>query len=159
MVSRVLSFALLIISVVSLLIDQLPSKYCIEISYGHSLKKLYVRHEVTFWNETIMEYQQYNWRWFIPFWRNKRGLKAVTMHYNPCYDAPQPFVLDRDFCGFYFTQKQFAAMTHNATTNELNMTINGVPRLLSPCKGPWDKNMRKVKSDVTDAEVGADMSD
>ncbi|KAF4668516.1 hypothetical protein FOL47_002978 [Perkinsus chesapeaki] len=156
--TRILSPLLLVISVFGGLLDKLPAKYCIEISYGSSLKKLYVRHEVTIPNNTTMEYQQYNWRWFAPWWRNKRGLKDVPMHYNPCADAPQPFVMDRDFHGFYFTKQQFAAMLHYDKTDELQLIINNVPRLLSRCNGESDDNLRKVETNSTDANVQKDMS-
>ncbi|EER20383.1 hypothetical protein Pmar_PMAR010116 [Perkinsus marinus ATCC 50983] len=143
--SPILFLALFITSVVGKLIDDLPSKNCIEITYGGFLKKLYVRHEVTFLNEHFM--------------KHKRGLEKVPMHYNPCYDAPQPYVMNRDFSGFYFTKEQFAATRHNETTDELNMIINNVPRMLARCKGPWDTNMRKVQADDVDAETLTDMSD
>lgn len=156
MASPILFLALFITSVVGKLPDHLPSKYCIEIIYGGFFDKLYVRHEVTFLNEHFMKYEQYNWRWFIPIWRHKRGLEKVPMHYNPCYDAPQPYVMDRDFSGFYFTKEQFAAMRHNETTDELNMIIDNVPRMLARCP---ISNMRKVPASVVDAEAMPDVSD
>ncbi|KAF4663676.1 hypothetical protein FOL47_005593 [Perkinsus chesapeaki] len=144
--ARIISYLWLAILSIGHLIDHLPAKYCIEIVYGSCFQKLYVRHEVTFWDKTFMEYQQYNYRWFAPWWRNKRGLKHVPMHYNRGSDAPQPFVNDRDFEGFYFTKKEFAAMRHYDYLDQIELVISGEPRLLSRCKGPWDANIRKVFS-------------
>ncbi|KAF4663672.1 hypothetical protein FOL47_005589 [Perkinsus chesapeaki] len=135
--ARIISDLLLIMLGMGYLIDHLPAKYCIEIAYGSYLKKLYVRHEVTFHNKTFMEYQQYNyWRWALPWWRNKRGLKDIPMHYNPCADAPQAQVTNRDFTGFYFTKNEFAAMRHYDYADDLKLTIGGIPRLLDRCRGP-----------------------
>ncbi|KAF4663673.1 hypothetical protein FOL47_005590 [Perkinsus chesapeaki] len=157
--TRTISYLLIAMLGIGKLIDHLPAKYCIEIAYGSYSKKLYVRHEVTFWSETYMEYEQYNYRWFVPWWRNKRGLKHVPMHYNPCADAPQPYVMDRDFEGFYFTKKEFAAMRHYDNPDELELTISGTSRLLTRCKVPWDANIREVVSNATDASVKNDLSE
>ncbi|KAF4663674.1 hypothetical protein FOL47_005591 [Perkinsus chesapeaki] len=157
--ARIVSYLLIAVVGFGKLIDHLPAKYCIEIAYGSYLKKLYVRHEVTFHNRTFMEYQQYNYRWVVPWWRNKRGLKDIPMHYNPCADAPQPNVMDRDFEGFYFTKNEFAAMRHYDNPDELRLTISGSLRVLARCKGPQSANIRKEVSYATDANVENDLSD
>ncbi|KAF4661812.1 hypothetical protein FOL47_006533 [Perkinsus chesapeaki] len=120
------------------LFDTLPRKYCIDITVKRLFIDWQTRHEVYFWKEVYMEYRQLNSRKCIPFWWEKRTLKEVKMLYNRCYDAPQPYVADRNLTNFYFTKNEFAAMRHYDEDDTLQFVINGELRKLRRCKIAWE---------------------